>query len=93
MLGFCVFSEQLVLGGTRPAVQRWELEWDSYVLPLVEDDMPSYLLYRLDKTNNQGYDWIFLAWSPDHSPVSNSFSQCKLLFKVFDFYLSALIYR
>ncbi|XP_062850781.1 twinfilin-1b [Trichomycterus rosablanca] len=62
-------KEQLVLGGTRPAVQRWEQEWDSYVLPLLEDSMPSYLLYRLDKTNNQGYEWIFLAWSPDHSPV------------------------
>lgn len=64
-------SEQLVLGGTRSAAQKWEPEWDSYVLPLLEDDMPSYILYRLDSTNNQGYEWIFIAWSPDHSAVSN----------------------
>lgn len=62
-------NEQLVLGGTRTAAQKWELEWDSYILPLLEDDMPSYVLYRLDSTNNQGYEWIFLAWSPDHSAV------------------------
>lgn len=64
-------SEQLVLGGTKPAAKKWDQEWDSYVLPLLQEDMPSYLLYRLDTTNNQGYEWIFLAWSPDHSTVSN----------------------
>ncbi|XP_022526993.2 twinfilin-1b [Astyanax mexicanus] len=62
-------NEQLVLGGTKPAAKKWDQEWDSYVLPLLQDDLPSYLLYRLDTTNNQGYEWIFLAWSPDHSPV------------------------
>ncbi|XP_056100402.1 twinfilin-1b [Rhinichthys klamathensis goyatoka] len=62
-------NEKLVLGGSKRAAKKWDQEWDSYVLSLVEDDMPSYLLYRLDSTNNQGYEWIFLAWSPDHSPV------------------------
>lgn len=70
--------EQLVLGGTRSAHQKWELEWDSYILPLLEDHMPSYILFRLDSTNNQGYEWVFLAWSPDHSAVSNTcVVQCK----------------
>ncbi|XP_058273679.1 twinfilin-1-like isoform X2 [Hemibagrus wyckioides] len=59
----------LVLGGTRSVAQKWELEWDSYILPLLEENMPSYILYRLDSTNNQGYEWIFLAWSPDNSAV------------------------
>lgn len=63
-------SEQLVLGGIRPVGRKWELDWDNYILPLLEDDMPSYILYRLDSTNNQGYEWVFLAWSPDHSAVS-----------------------
>ncbi|KAM6985524.1 twinfilin-1b [Aplochiton taeniatus] len=62
-------NEQLVLGGTQPASKTWEQEYDTCVLPLLEDSMPSYLLYRLDSTNNQGYEWIFLAWSPDPSPV------------------------
>ncbi|XP_062339006.1 twinfilin-1b [Osmerus eperlanus] len=62
-------NEQLVLGGTRPVSQKWDQEYDSHVLPLLDDLLPCYLLYRLDSTNNQGYEWIFLAWSPDHSPV------------------------
>lgn len=70
--------EKLVLGGSKRAAKKWDQEWDSCVLPLVEDDMPSYLLYRLDTTNNQGYEWVFLAWSPDHSPVS-LFACCRLL--------------
>ncbi|KAI5620687.1 twinfilin-1 [Silurus asotus] len=62
-------NEQLVLGGTKSAAHKWEVEWDSSILPVLEDDMPAYVLYRLDSTNNQGYEWIFLAWSPDHSAV------------------------
>ncbi|XP_078138154.1 twinfilin-1b [Centroberyx gerrardi] len=64
-----ITNEQLVVGGSQQACKRWDQEYDDYVLPLLEDDMPSYLLYRLDSTNNQGYEWIFLAWSPEHSPV------------------------
>ncbi|XP_062374560.1 twinfilin-1b [Sardina pilchardus] len=62
-------KEQLVLGGTKKASKKWDQEYDAYVMPLLQDDMPSYLLYRLDSTNNQGYEWVFLAWSPDPSPV------------------------
>ncbi len=77
----CVPEEKLVLGGSKRAAKKWDQEWDSCVLPLVEDDMPSYLLYRLDSTNNQGYEWIFLAWSPDHSPVS-LFACCHIFFQL-----------
>ncbi|XP_028810395.1 twinfilin-1b [Denticeps clupeoides] len=69
LIKIVIENEQLVLGGTKRASKKWDQEYDSNVLPLLEDDMPSYLLYRLDSTNNQGYEWIFLAWSPDHSPV------------------------
>lgn len=63
------FPEQLTLGASRKASKKWDQEYDSLVLPLLEDDMPSYILYRLDSSNNQGYEWIFLAWSPDHAAV------------------------
>ncbi|CAN9498957.1 unnamed protein product [Ophioblennius macclurei] len=62
-------DEQLTLGGTRKASLKWDQEYDSAVLPFLEDDVPCYILYRLDSSNNQGYEWIFLAWSPDHSSV------------------------
>uniref|UniRef100_A0A671QR54 Twinfilin n=1 Tax=Sinocyclocheilus anshuiensis TaxID=1608454 RepID=A0A671QR54_9TELE len=30
---------------------------------------PCYILYRLDTKNAQGYEWLFISWSPDQSPV------------------------
>ncbi|CAB1323378.1 unnamed protein product [Coregonus sp. 'balchen'] len=72
LLKIVIEDEQLALGVTRQASKTWDQEYDSLVLPLLEDHLPSYILYRLDSSNNQGYEWIFLAWSPDHSPVRNS---------------------
>ncbi|KAK5867097.1 hypothetical protein PBY51_011616 [Eleginops maclovinus] len=62
-------AEQLTMGTTGKASKKWDQEYDSLVVPLLEDDVPCYVLYRLDSTNNQGYEWIFLAWSPDKSTV------------------------
>ncbi|KAM3858792.1 twinfilin-1-like [Diretmus argenteus] len=69
LIKVAITNEQLVVAGSRPACRRWDQEYDAYVQPLLEDDMPSYLLYRLDSTNSQGYEWIFLAWSPDASLI------------------------
>lgn len=62
-------DEKLTLGDARKASRKWDQEYDSLVLPLLDDDIPCYVLYRLDSSNTQGYEWIFLAWSPDHSTV------------------------
>ncbi|MEQ2307490.1 Twinfilin-1 [Ameca splendens] len=69
VLKIVIEDEQLTLGGTRKASKKWDQEYDSLVLSLLEDAVPCYILYRLDSTNNQGYEWILLAWSPDHSTV------------------------
>lgn len=65
---WCV-TEQLALGDTKRASHNWEEDYNSFVLPLLDKDLPCYVLFRLDSTNNQGHEWIFIAWSPDHSPV------------------------
>lgn len=71
VLKITIENEQLTLGDTRQAAKKWDQEYDSLVLPLLEDGMPCYILYRLDSTNNQGYEWILLAWTPDNSAVRN----------------------
>lgn len=62
--------EQLVLGASRELMGRWDQDYDKAVLPLLDAQEPCYLLYRLDSQNAQGFEWLFLAWSPDNSPVS-----------------------
>ncbi|XP_059245852.1 toll-like receptor 9 isoform X3 [Mustela nigripes] len=62
-------DEQLVLGASRELMGTWEQDYDRAVLPLLDTQEPCYLLYRLDSQNAQGFEWLFLAWSPDNSPV------------------------
>lgn len=67
MLGW--FSEQLVLGAYREPEESWDQDYDRFLLPLLDSQEPCYVLYRLDSQNAQGYEWIFISWSPDQSPV------------------------
>ncbi|XP_038251004.1 twinfilin-1 isoform X3 [Dermochelys coriacea] len=69
ILKIVIENEQLVVGSSRQPAESWEKDYDSFVLPLLEDKQPCYVLYRLDSQNAQGYEWIFIAWSPDHSHV------------------------
>lgn len=62
-------NEQLVLDRHSGASGTWEEDYDMMVLPLLEDDHPCYILYRLDVKASGEYQWLFIAYSPDHSPV------------------------
>lgn len=62
-----------MIGSCSQPSDSWDKDYDSFVLPLLEDKQPCYILFRLDSQNAQGYEWIFIAWSPDHSHVSNFF--------------------
>ncbi|KAG9336057.1 hypothetical protein JZ751_003323 [Albula glossodonta] len=67
--GILCVSEQLVLGAHREPSQSWDRDYDHFLLPLLDAKEPCYILYRLDSQNAQGYEWIFISWSPDQSPV------------------------
>ncbi|KAJ6667707.1 hypothetical protein lerEdw1_016028 [Lerista edwardsae] len=62
-------AKQLVLGAYKELSRRWDKDYDSFVLPLLDELQPCYILYRLDTQNAQGYEWLFISWSPDNSPV------------------------
>uniref|UniRef100_A0A672PPU1 WD repeat-containing protein 82 n=1 Tax=Sinocyclocheilus grahami TaxID=75366 RepID=A0A672PPU1_SINGR len=62
-------DEQLVLGAYRELRQSWDKDYDHFLLPLLDPHEPCYILYRLDTKNAQGYEWLFISWSPDQSPV------------------------
>uniref|UniRef100_A0A3B4UKU1 Twinfilin actin-binding protein 2b n=1 Tax=Seriola dumerili TaxID=41447 RepID=A0A3B4UKU1_SERDU len=62
-------NEELVLDSYREPAHSWDKDYDHSLLPLLTPQEPCYILYRLDSQNAQGYEWIFIAWSPDQSPV------------------------
>lgn len=47
----------------------WEKDYDKLLVPLVEENVPCYILYRLDTKNAQGYEWLFISWVPDTASV------------------------
>ncbi|KAL1442988.1 hypothetical protein MTO96_030485 [Rhipicephalus appendiculatus] len=64
-----IVEEELTLVDQKPPKDNWEKDYDTLVLPLLERGQPCYLFYRLDSTCPNGYDWLFISWSPDDSPV------------------------
>ncbi|KFQ93532.1 Twinfilin-2, partial [Nipponia nippon] len=62
-------SNMLVLGAHKELSRHWDADYDAFVLPLLDEQQPCYVLYRLDSQNAQGYEWLFISWSPDSSPV------------------------
>lgn len=62
-------NEELILEKHLTPKGDWKSDYDKMVLAYLDDKKPCYLLYRLDSKNNLGYEWLFIAWSPDFSPV------------------------
>ncbi|XP_028305606.1 twinfilin-1a [Gouania willdenowi] len=75
LLKVIIQDEQMILASTKKASKKWDEEYDDFLKSETEETNPCYILYRLDSTNNQGYEWILLAWTPDCSSV-----RCKMLY-------------
>lgn len=78
---FLFFAEELVLDLYKEPEQTWDKDYDQFLLPLLTPQEPCYILYRLDSQNAQGYEWIFISWSPDQSPVClKKLISCSFMF-------------
>ncbi|XP_067832256.1 twinfilin-2-like isoform X1 [Heptranchias perlo] len=62
-------NEHLALGEHREPGKTWDKDYDELVLPLLQEVQPCYILYCLDSQNAQGYEWIFISWSPECSLI------------------------
>jgi len=62
-------DEQLVLKDQHNEKSKWEKDYETYVVSLIEENQPCYILFRLDSKNALGFDWLFISWSPDSAPV------------------------
>lgn len=64
-----LYIEQLVVGTMQDVDQDWEKDYVKYLEPLIEEDNPCYILFRLDNQTPTGYDWLLLSWTPDSAKV------------------------
>lgn len=69
VLKVSIVNEELTLSSFKEASGTWEEDYNSLVTPLIEDEQPSYILFRLDSQNTSGYEWLLISWSPDSSAV------------------------
>lgn len=60
----------MVLSSHREVKKDWEKDWDKLIPNEIEEDMPCYLLYRLDtKTAEGAYAWLLISWVPDVAQI------------------------
>jgi len=53
---------------THPVQGNQEIDWSTTFAEFLPK-IPTYILYRLDSKNLQGYEWVLLAYVPDGSSV------------------------
>lgn len=47
----------------------FERDWDKLIQPEIEQDVPCFLLYRLDVKSENGYAWMLITWIPDIATI------------------------
>lgn len=48
----------------------WEKDFDKLIQPEIEQDVPCYLLYRLDVQTSEGaFAWMLISWIPDSATI------------------------
>lgn len=70
VLKVSIENEELVPTMSTKPNGKWQDDYSKMVKPLIIEDQPTYVLFRLDtKSPDSGYDWLFISWSPDIAPV------------------------
>jgi len=62
-------TEALQVAETIPASGDWQEDWDETLLPHLEEEVPCFVLYRMDTKGSQGYNFTFISWSPDYAHI------------------------
>ncbi|CAL7942282.1 unnamed protein product [Xylocopa violacea] len=70
VLKVSIENEELTPAASSKPMNKWQDDYDKMIKPLIVENQPAYILYRLDtKSPDSGYDWLFISWSPDTAPV------------------------
>ncbi|CAD6237554.1 GSCOCG00002373001-RA-CDS [Cotesia congregata] len=70
VLKVSIENEELAPSTSSKPVGKWQDDYNKLVKPLIDENQPAYILFRLDtKSPDSGYDWLFISWSPDNAPV------------------------
>uniref|UniRef100_A0A1B0FKI2 ADF-H domain-containing protein n=1 Tax=Glossina morsitans morsitans TaxID=37546 RepID=A0A1B0FKI2_GLOMM len=61
--------KELCCSATAEVNKDVERDFEKLVAPVIEDDIPCYILCGLDIKISVGYAWLILSWVPDISSI------------------------
>lgn len=67
MFGCCL--EQLTLANELDIQDDWEKDYKNMVEPLIEENVPCYIFFRLDTKSSVGYEWLLMSYTPDTATI------------------------
>lgn len=65
----CVHTEELKLSASHDVNDDWEKDYAKFVEPLIEENTPCYIFFRLDQQTPTGYDWLLISYTPDTAKI------------------------
>lgn len=63
------FTEQLTLANELDVQDDWETDYKLMVEPLIEENTPCYIFFRLDTKSSVGYEWLLMSYTPDTATI------------------------
>lgn len=58
------------MGSHKDAKKDFERDWDKLIQSEIEQDVPCYILYRLDEKTSEGaFAWMLVSWIPDIATI------------------------
>lgn len=62
-------TEQLTLAAEAEVNEDWEKDYKNLVEPLIEENTPCYIFFRMDKKSSIGYEWLLMSYMPDTATI------------------------
>lgn len=47
----------------------WEKDYKNLVEPLIEENTPCYIFFRMDTKSSVGYEWLLMSYTPDTATI------------------------
>lgn len=58
------------LSNSKEIIKNWENDYEKYVTEIVEQNIPCYILFRLDDIlASKEYAWLLISWVPEESSI------------------------